>query len=112
VRFAEGQPPKGKGKPKSSPLDGDSDFQELAAKVMHGMKPRESAGIFIDQVADGKRLGAKNPARMVRDHMNRLLSENEFADLHTVTCFQTEKDGVWAVWVTRLDVGPNRTKST
>jgi hypothetical protein len=114
MNFAMGPTPEWKGKPKASPLDGDADFQELVAKITSGSLEvgGEGAGLFINQVEDGKRLGAKNPARMVRDHVNRILKQNELEDDHDVTCRQTKYEGVWAVWVTRLDVaGPNRRKS-
>ena len=63
MKFATGQTPVWKGKPKSSPLDDDEDFQKLVTKITTGaMKPLDGgAGLYINQVEDGKRLPSKEP---------------------------------------------------
>ena len=102
MKFVMGQTPEWAGKPKASPLDDDADFQALRQVIISGsMKPSEEAGLYIHEIEDGKRLGAKNPARMVRDHLNRLLKDNEWEDSYRVTCRLTAQDGVWGVWVKR-----------
>jgi len=110
MKFAMGQVPEWKPKPKASPLDHDVDFQKLLEKVTSGAVELNDggAGVYIDQTADGKRLGAKNPARMVRDHLNRILEERELQTEYRVTCRQTAEEDVWAVWVTRLDISERR----
>ena len=64
------------------------------------MKPFEQAGLFISEIEDGKRLGAKNPARLVRDRLRRLLKETKLEPNFVLTCRQTADPGVWGVWVT------------
>jgi hypothetical protein len=105
MKYVSGTPPTWKSKPKVSPLDHDAAFQKLLHKITSGtLKPNDGgAGIYLDHVEDGKRLGAKNPARMVRDHLNRKLEESGLAKEYDVTCRQTATEGEWAVWVTRLD---------
>lgn len=115
MKFAMGKTPEWKGKPKSSPLDDDADFQKLVSKVTSGaMKQNDEAGLYIHEIEDGKRLGAKNPARMVRDHLNRILRENELEGDYQVTCRRTIENHVWAVWITRIEVagaGPRHRKT-
>lgn len=101
MRFQTGKAPQWKGKPKASPLDADADYLKLRTKILSGtMKPSEQAGVYIDQAEDGKRLGAKNPARLVRDHLRRLLKETNLEPDFVITCRQTAEPGVWGVWVT------------
>ena len=102
MKFVEGQTPEWKGKPKSSSLDNDADFQKLVTEITSGSVKHEGAGLYIDEVEDGKRLAVKNPARMVRDHLNRILDERGITSDFRVTCRLTSEEGVWAVWVTRL----------
>jgi hypothetical protein len=102
VKFVIGQTPEWAGKPKASPLDNDADFQALRQAIIGGsMKPGEDAGLYIHETEDGMRLGAKNPARMVRDHLNRLLKDSELENSYRITCRLTAEDGVWGVWVRR-----------
>lgn len=105
MKYFEGNPPEWKGKPKASPLDHDAKFQKLLTRIIEGSLTvgDGGAGVYVDQVEDGKRLGAKNAWRMVRDHLNRKLKENGLTDKYDVTCRQTATEGIWAVWVTRLD---------
>jgi hypothetical protein len=102
LKFVIGHAPEWAGKPKASPLDDDADFQALRQTIISGsIKPGEQAGLYINEFEGGKRLGAKNPARMVRDHLNRLLKENELENAYRVTCRLTADDRVWGVWVKR-----------
>lgn len=94
-----GQTPEWAGKPKRSSLDDDADFQLLLQKIMNGDIPAEGAGVYIHEVDDGKRLGAKHPARMVRDHVNRQLKERNLDGSYRVTCRHTIEEHVWAVWI-------------
>ena len=65
------------------------------------MKVQEQAGLLVHEVEDGKRLGAKNPARMVRDALNRMLKDNDLEKNYIVICRRTADDRMWGVWVTR-----------
>jgi hypothetical protein len=97
-----GQAPEWAGKPKRSPLDHDEAVQKLRQRIISDDIPVEGAGVYIHEAEDGKRLAAKNPARMVRDHVNRFLKEHKLDKSYRVTCRQTTEDKVWAVWLTRL----------
>ena len=99
MRFATGQTPEWAGKPKASTLDTDADFQNLKALILSGKMEPAGAGLYVDEVEDGNRLGAKNPARMVRDHLNRLIKDNGLEHRYDITCRRTAQDGVWGVWV-------------
>ena len=100
MKFLAGNKPQWKSKPKASPLDTDVEFLKLRNKIVSNtMKPFEEAGLFIDDT-DGKRLGTKNPARLVRDHLRRTLRELNLEPDFVVTCRQTAEPGVWGVWVT------------
>jgi hypothetical protein len=100
MRFQAGKKPQWKSKPKTSPLDSDADFLKLKAKILSGkMKPFEEAGLLIDD-SDGKRLGTKNPARLVRDRLRRILEETNLAADFDITCRLTAEPGVWGVWIT------------
>jgi len=62
MKFVEGQAPTWKGKPKSSPLDDDPDFQNLIAKITSGeMQIGDTVTLYIDEDEDAKRLGVKKP---------------------------------------------------
>jgi hypothetical protein len=104
MEFVVGATPVWKGKPKSSPLDTDTNFQKLVNEITSGVLKADGpgAGLYVQEIADGERLRAKNPARMVRDALNRILKEQQLEESYNVTCRQTVDDGVWAVWVTRL----------
>ena len=105
MKFTIGKPPEWAGKPKASPLDEDVDFQKLVKMIKAGeLKPGEEAGLYINEVADGRRLKAKNPARMVRDTINRLLAELDATEDYNVTTRRTSKEGDWGVWITRLAI--------
>lgn len=101
MRFQTGRKPQWAAKPKTTTLDGDADFQKLRAKILSNtMKPFEEAGLFVEEKADGERLRTKNPARLVRDHLRRLLKEVNLEPDFAITCRQTADPGVWGVWVT------------
>jgi hypothetical protein len=100
MRFQSGQKPQWKSKPKVSPLDGDAEFLKLRSKILSGtMKPFEEAGLFVD-ASDGDRLGTKNPARLVRDYLRRVLKDASLEADFDLTCRQTSEPGVWGVWLT------------
>ena len=100
MKFVAGKRPEWKGKPKASPLDSDIDFQKLRSMIIGGqMKPFQEAGIKVHDVEDGKRLNTKNPARLVRDHLRRILMEANLKPDYVITCRQTADPGVWGVWV-------------
>ena len=100
MRFRAGSKPQWKGKPKTSPLDADADFLKLRAKILSGtMKPFEEAGLYVDP-SDGERLRTRHPARLVRDHLRRLLKDASLEASFDLTCRQTAEPGVWGVWVT------------
>lgn len=102
MKFVMGQIPEWKGKPKASPLDGDTDFQQLKQAIASGsIRRNDHVGLYVHEIEDGLRLGAKNPARMVRDHLNRFLTENELEANYKVTCRLTAEDHVWGVFVRR-----------
>ena len=104
MRYARGQQPTWKSKPKASPLDTDSEFQKLIRGVTKGTIPRAGGSvIYIDQVEDGKRFGVKNPARMARDQLNRKIADLGLESKYVVTCRQTDVENEWAVLVTAVD---------
>ena len=77
-------------------------IQSLRQVIISGnMKPNEQVGLCIHEIEDGKRFRAKNPARMVRDHLNGLLKDDGWENSYRVTCRLTAQDGVWGVWVKR-----------
>jgi hypothetical protein len=89
-------------RPQASPLDDDEAFQALRQAIINGsIRTQEQAGLYINEVDDGRRLGAKNPARMVRDTLIRFLKENKLEGSYSITCRRTAEDGMWGVWVTR-----------
>lgn len=101
MRFQAGKAPEWQGKPKASPLDADADYLKLRAKILSGtMKPFEQAGLYINTTEDGKRLGTKDPARLVRDHLRRTLKGTNLEPDFDITCRKTAEPGVWGVWVT------------
>jgi hypothetical protein len=96
-----GKQPEWKGKPKASPLDTDMEFQKLRNMIISGqMKPFQQAGIKVHDDVDGKRLKTKNPARLVRDHLNRILKKANLSPDYVVTCRQTSTPGESGIWVT------------
>jgi hypothetical protein len=102
MKFVEGNRPEWKGKPKASLLDTDAEFLELRKVILDGkMEPFQEVGVEVDEEADGKRLKTKNPARLVRDRLKRLLKEENLEALYKVTCRQTATPKKWGVWVLR-----------
>lgn len=99
MRFQTGSKPQWAGKPKTTTLDGDPDFQKRAKILSNTMKPFEEAGLVVEEKADGERLQTKNPARLVRDHLRRLLKQVNLEADFSITCRQTQEPGVWGVWV-------------
>jgi hypothetical protein len=100
--FREGSKPEWKGKPKASPLDTDVVFLKLRNEILQGrFKPFEGKWIEIHDEADGARLQTKNPARLVRDHLRRILKDANLEPDYVVSCRQTATPGVWGVWVVR-----------
>jgi hypothetical protein len=103
MKFVAGKRPEWKGKPKASPLDTDVDFLQLRTMILGGrMKPFEEAGMLIHESTDGVRLNAKNPARLVRDHLRRILKESKLEPDFEITCRLTATPGEWGVWVKHL----------
>jgi hypothetical protein len=101
VRFIGGKKPQWKGKPKTSPLDTDVEFLKLRTTILGGkLKPFEFTGIEVYEEQDSKRLKTKNPARLVRDHLRRILREANLEPDYSITCRETSTPGVWAVVVT------------
>jgi hypothetical protein len=73
MKLVKGDPPKWKSKLKASPLDTDVEFLKLQSIILTGkLGPFEQIGMLIYEDADGKGLKTKNPARLVRDRLNRL----------------------------------------
>jgi len=100
MKFIVGKRPEWKSKPKASPLDTDVEFLKLRNAILTGqLKPFEEAGIEVHEDTDGKRLKVKAPARLIRDHLNRMLKETKLEAEYAVTCRQTDTPGVWGVWV-------------
>jgi hypothetical protein len=98
-----GQHPVWKGKPKLSPLDVHPEFLKMQAAILQGqLRPFEEAGIEIRMTEDGQRLKAKNPARLVRDRLRRVLKEQRLEPDYEITCRLTENPGVWGVWVKHI----------
>jgi hypothetical protein len=117
MKFIIGKPPEWKGKPKASPLDTDVDFLKLRTMILSGqMKPFQEAGIKVHDEVDGKRLKTKNPARLVRDHLRRILKDAHMEPDYVITCRQTSTPGEWGVWVLHEPresaVGTKRIKSS
>lgn len=100
MKFKLGEMPKWKGKPKANPLDTDIEFQKLCHVITSNtLKPMQYAGVYIHESEDGKRLKAKNPARLVRDHLRKFLRELKLEADYRVIARQTADPGVWAVGV-------------
>lgn len=100
MEFAIGSMPQWKSKPKTSPLDADVEYQKLCGVISNGsLKPLEYAGVYVNESADAKRLGTKHPARLVRDHLRRLLRATRLESDYRLICRQTNERGLWAVGV-------------
>lgn len=100
MKFQIGVMPKWRGKPKVSPLDSDVEFQKLCSVITNNtLKPMQYAGVFVNESNDAKRLGTKNPARLVRDHLRRFLKELKLEADYQIIARQTAEPGVWAVGV-------------
>lgn len=103
MKYVAGQAPEWRGKPKASPLDDDAEFQKFLRKLTGGtMEEGDLVVVYVHQIDDAKRLHVKNPWRMVRDHVNRVLKENGLSESYRVTCRQTTEENVWGVQATRL----------
>jgi hypothetical protein len=101
MRFKQGEAPAAKTKVKTNPLDSDQDFLRLRAKIVNGQFGMyEEAGLYVHDEEDGKRLGVKGAARMVRDHIRRVLRAYQVEQDYKLTLKQTNEPGEWAVWLT------------
>src|SRR5579859_1813577 len=102
MKFVAGKRPKWKSKPKASSLDTDEEFLKLLTMILGGqMKPFQEAGIKVHEETDSKRFKTKNPARLVRDHLRRMLKEANLEPDYRITCRQTATPGEWGIWVLR-----------
>jgi hypothetical protein len=103
MKYETGPQPKWKGKPKASPLDTDTEFLKLRNDILSGRFAEfEERGLLIHEHADAKRLQAKNPARLVRDHLRRILKDARLEADYAITCRQTVNPDEWGVWVTHV----------
>jgi hypothetical protein len=100
MKFEIGVMPNWKSKPKRSTLDTDIEYQKLCHVITNNtLMPGQYAGVYINEVADAERLQAKNPARLVRDHLRRFLRGLNLEADYRIIARQTNQPGIWAVGV-------------
>ena len=101
MKLIHGAPPKWKSKPKASPLDTDVDFLSLCNDILRGkIGEFEQRTLMVHEETDGKRLNTKHPARLVADHLRKMMRAANLEAEYTITRRQTDTPGEWGVMVT------------